>query len=391
MLSMEQVDLKGKIALIREDFNVPMENGKITHTTRIDCAIPTIQRALEKGARVVLLSHLGRPKEGKISPEFSLAPVAEYLSVCLAMNVPLVPLGDPLPWQQSPVILMENVRFLHGEEENSPELAKKLAKLGDVFVMDAFACAHRAQASTAGIASFVETACAGPLLQKELNAIHKVLNSPEHPVVAIVGGSKVSTKLHVLTHVLNQVDVLVVGGGIANTFLVAQGYIVGESLFEKDCVEIAKNMLVKAKSLGKTIFLPSDVVVAKSMDDIGEIKSIEKVAASDKIFDIGPKSCQKLAEVIKTAKTILWNGPVGVFEKPAFAEGTKKLALAIEKNANAFSVAGGGDTLAAVDTFNIKGISYLSTGGGAFLEMLEGKTLPGVAALISVNKKSISA
>lgn len=390
MLSMEQVDLKGKIALIREDFNVPMANGKITHTIRIDCALPTIKRALEKGARVILLSHLGRPKEGKISPEFSLAPVAEFLSQRLSLNVPLVYLGDPLPWQQSPVILMENVRFLHGEEENSPELSKKLAQLGDVFVMDAFACAHRAQASTAGIANFVDVACAGPLLLQEINAITKALNSPERPIVAIVGGSKVSTKLHVLTNVLNKVDVLVVGGGIANTFLVAEGHEVGESLYEPDCVEIAKNMLLKAKSLGKTIFLPQDVVVAKSMEDQGEVKSIQTVSKDDKIFDIGPESAKKLQDIIQTAKTILWNGPVGVFEKSAFAEGTQKLGDAIQK-ANAFSVAGGGDTLAAIEAFNIKNISYLSTGGGAFLEMLEGKTLPGVAALIEANKKSISA
>jgi phosphoglycerate kinase len=384
MLLMEQLDLQGKRVLIREDFNVPMKDGKITHTARIEAALPTIRAAVQKGAKVLLLSHLGRPKEGEFSSAYSLQPIADYLSTCLDQTVRLVSIDEDLILNDGQVALLENVRFLKGEEENDLALAKALAAKADIFVMDAFAVAHRKQASTYGVAQYAPIACAGPLLQKELEAIHKVLVASEKPVLAIVGGSKVSTKLQLLNNLLDKVDVLVVGGGIANTFLAAMDLPIGESLYEPQLVHTAKTLIEKAASLGKTLWLPLDVVVAESLDSLqGTIKQRENVQSKDKIFDIGPQSCLDLEKHLKNAKTILWNGPVGVFEQPPFAQGTKALAEAIVAS-GAFSVAGGGDTLAAVEAFHVEhDISYLSTGGGAFLEALEGKKLPAVAILES--------
>lgn len=389
MLTMEEVSLKDKWVLIREDFNVPMAHGHITHTARIDCALPTIKKVQALGAKIILMSHLGRPKEGHFDSALSLAPIAAYLRECLHQNVPLFQLSEEIPALKSgEVALLENVRFLPGEEENSPALAKKLASLCEVFVMDAFAVAHRAQASTCGVGEFAPIACAGPLLQKELQAIDKILGEPKPPVVAIVGGSKVSTKLKLLTNLLDKVDVLVVGGGIANTFLAAKEYPIGDSLYEPELVATAKTLLEKANAQGKIIWLPEDVVVAPDLTaDKATIKNCQEVVKGDKIFDIGPISQQNLAKTIQAAKTILWNGPVGVFEQAAFEEGTKYLANAIA-NSSAFSVAGGGDTLAAIEQFQVADkISYLSTGGGAFLEALEGVTLPAVAVLESRTKE----
>lgn len=383
MLKMADVALSNQTVLIREDFNVPMADGKISHTARIDAALPTLRTALEKGAKVIVMSHLGRPNEGEFAAKFSLKPVAEYLSVKLGQPVPLVSIDEIPTLLQKQIVLLENVRFLKGEENNAPELARKLANLCDIFVMDAFAVAHRAQASTVGVAEYAKTVCAGPLLQQELDALNKIFAHPQKPVLAIVGGSKVSSKLQVLTNLLDKVDILVLGGGIANTFLKAKGLPIGDSLFEADLVPTATELLVKAQRLGKTIWLPEDVVVSDKIDNQAKIaiKAVNEVSGTDKILDIGPKAQQSLTELIKTAKTILWNGPVGVFEFTPFAQGTQALANAVA-NSSAFSVAGGGDTLAAIEQFNVtKGISYLSTGGGAFLEALEGITLPAVSIL----------
>jgi phosphoglycerate kinase len=390
---MDKVSLKDKWVLIREDFNVPMLDGNISHTARIDAALPTIKQAQKMGAKIILMSHLGRPIEGHFDEAFSLKPIAIYLSKCLGQSVPLFQLDQDIPALQSgEVALLENVRFLPGEEKNSDELAKKLAALCQVFVMDAFAVAHRAQSSTVGVARFAEVACAGPLLQKELTAIHQVLIHPQRPVVAIVGGSKVSSKLKLLTNLLDKVDTLVVGGGIANTFLAAKGFPMGESLFEQDLVPTAKALLEKAQKLDKTIWLPVDVVVGEQLikDAKALVKSCNDVQGKDKIFDIGPASQKSLADCIHQAKTILWNGPVGVFEFAPFSEGTKNLAKAIAAS-DAYSVAGGGDTLAAIEQFQVQDkISYLSTGGGAFLEAIEGKVLPAVLALQKQQEKAIT-
>ncbi len=391
MLTMDSVPLHNKWVLIREDFNVPMKDGNITHTARIDATLPTLKAALAQGAKVIVMSHMGRPTEGVVDPALSLKPVAHYLSQCLAQQVPLFSLGEKVPTLQAgEIALLENVRFLVGEEQNSKELGMRLAALGEVFVMDAFAVAHRAQASTCGVAQYAPIACAGPLLQAELQAIRQVLTTAKGPVVAIVGGSKVSSKLKLLTNLLNKVDILVVGGGIANTFLAATGMPVGASLYEENLVDTAKAMLEKASTLGKTIWLPVDVIVAQELSDTatGLVKSCQAVAAQDKIFDIGPQSQASLQECLMKAKTILWNGPVGVFECAPFAKGTQSLAQAISQS-SAFSVAGGGDTLAAIEQFQVQDkISYLSTGGGAFLEALEGKTLPAVAVLETRTKES---
>ena len=383
MLLMEQMDLANQRVLIREDFNVPMKDGKITHTARIDAALPTIELAIQMGAKIILLSHLGRPNEGEFDPALSLKPIAEYLSACLKKPVTLFQLSEGLPPLQSgDVALMENVRFLSGEEANAPALAKQLASLCDIFVMDAFAVAHRAQASTVGVAEFAKVACAGPLLRKECEAIEKVLASPQRPVLAIVGGAKVSTKLNLLNNLLEKVDVLALGGGIANTFLAAQGYPVGDSLYEQSFIPEANEIMSKAHRTHKQIWLATDVVVAPTLDaKQGVVKECSEVKPGDKIFDIGPQSEISIANLVKEVKTILWNGPLGVFEYPPFAQGTKALAIAISKS-DAYSVAGGGDTCAAIEQFNISdSISYLSTGGGAFLEAIEGKTLPAVAIL----------
>ena len=376
---MTDLDLKDKRVLIREDLNVPIVNGKITSAARLKAAVPSVRHALDQGAQVILMSHLGRPKEGEFSEEFSLAPVADYLENLLGEKVVLI--ND---WETElipsahPLVMLENVRFNVGEKRNEDSLAKGYAKLCDIFVMDAFGTAHRAQASTHGVAKYAPVVCAGPLLHKELNALEQALADPAGPIVAIVGGSKVSTKLMVLESLADKVDQLIVGGGIANTFLAAAGKPVGKSLYETDLIPAAKALMLKAN-----IPLPTDVVVGKEFSSSANavVKSVDDVAEDDMIFDIGPESANHLATMMKTMGTIIWNGPVGVFEFAQFGNGTEVLARAIAKS-DAFSIAGGGDTLAAVDKYNISDqVSYISTGGGAFLEYVEGKQLPAVAIL----------
>ncbi len=384
IISMADLDLANQRVLIREDLNVPVKNGRVTSAKRIQAALPTIHLALEKGAKVILLSHRGRPVEGKFDQEQSLQPIADYLKQQCNLNVRLekewlsgVELGV------GEVVLCENVRFQVGEKSNDDLLAKQMASLCDVFVMDAFGTAHRAQASTHGVAKFAPIACAGPLLKKELDSLQKALTEPAHPMVAIVGGSKVSTKLTVLETLLDKVDQLIVGGGIVNTFLAATGKPVGKSLYEPDLLDTAKALLVQAKSTNTTIPLPIDVVCAKEFSETAaaNVKLVEEVEEDDLILDIGPESAQQLALLMSDAGTIVWNGPVGVFEFEAFSHGTEIMASAIA-NSHAFSIAGGGDTLAAVDKFGLEEkISYISTGGGAFLEYLEGKKLPAVEIL----------
>ena len=376
---MREISLAGQRVLIREDLNVPVKNGKVTSDARILAALPTIRQAIAANARVVVMSHLGRPKEGLFEAEFSLAPVSHRLAELLGVAVPLLTsLADIQTVQPGQVALLENVRFLVGEDKNSDELAKQMADACDVFVMDAFATAHRAQCSTHGVAKFAKTACAGPLLAAELDALGKALLAPAHPMVALVGGSKVSTKLEVLQSLATIADSIMVGGGIANTFIAAAGYNVGQSLYEPDLIEMAKQIAAKVK-----IPLPEDVVVAKELSPtaIAEVKALKDVAAGDRILDIGPKAARAWAEALAESKTILWNGPVGVFEMDQFGEGTRVLAEAIARS-SAFSIAGGGDTLAAIDKYAVAdGISYISTGGGAFLEFVEGKPLPAVQIL----------
>ena len=379
VLKMADLDLSGKRVLIREDLNVPVKDGKITSDARIVASLPTIRLALEKGASVMVCSHLGRPTEGEASAENSLAPVAAYLSNALGCDVPLITdYVDGYEIAAGAVVLFENVRFNKGEKKNNDELAQKYAALCDVFVMDAFGTAHRAEASTHGVAKFAPVACAGPLLAAELEALAKALDNPAPPMVAVVAGSKVSTKLDVLKSLADVCDQLIVGGGIANTFLAAAGYNVGKSLYEAEMLETAKEI---ARSV--SVPLPEDVVVAKefAQSATATIKSVKEVADDDMILDIGPLTAAKFANFIKSAKTILWNGPVGVFEFDQFGEGTKTLAQAIA-GSKGFSIAGGGDTLAAIDKYGVAvDISYISTGGGAFLEFVEGKKLPAVEAL----------
>ncbi len=381
---MQDLDLNNKRVLIREDLNVPITDGKVSSDKRIRAALPTIKLALKKGASVMLMSHLGRPTEGVYVEEFSLKPVAEHLSGLLGQEVELVKDWlDGVNAEAGQVKLLENVRFNKGEKKNDVALSEKMAKLCDVFVMDAFGTAHRAQASTAGVAAFAPVACAGPLLANELEALGNALESPKRPLVAIVGGSKVSTKLDVLKALSGKVDQLIVGGGIANTFLAANGYPVGKSLYEEDLVETAKNIQVGIEKRDGFIPIPSDVVVGQEFSPtaVAVTKAAADVVDSDMIFDIGPDSSAALAEIIKSAGTIVWNGPVGVFEFDQFGEGTKAISLAIAES-EAFSIAGGGDTLAALEKYEIEDkVSYISTGGGAFLEFLEGKKLPAVAAL----------
>ncbi|MDA0911304.1 MAG: phosphoglycerate kinase [Proteobacteria bacterium] len=383
-LSITDVPLKGKKVLMRVDFNVPVKDGKVTSFVRIDAALPTIRYALEQGASVILMSHLGRPEEGQYNEEYSLKPVAECLTQKLGQPVNLI--KDYLSGvsvNAGDVVVCENVRFNKGEKKSDDALSQKLASLCDVFVMDAFATAHRAQASTYGVAKYAPIACAGLLLTEELNALKEVLKNPQKPLSAIVGGSKVSTKLTVLENLIDQVDQLIVGGGIANTFLVAAGFNVGKSLIEADLIDTARALIDKARAKGADIPLPIDVRVAKSFSEEAkaEIKTIESIEPDDMILDIGPLTEVKLATTIAKAKTILWNGPVGVFEFPEFEAGTKAIAKAIA-DSDAFSVAGGGDTIAAIEKFNIKDkVSYISTAGGAFLEFIEGKILPGVEVL----------
>lgn len=384
VLTLNEVDLKNKRVMIREDFNVPMVDGCITSDARIQAAIPTIQYALSQGAKVILLSHLGRPKEGQFTTEESLCPVARRLSHLLNCPVPLVKDWlNGIDIRPGEVVLCENVRFNVGEKKNDPGLAKKMAALCDVFVMDAFATAHRAECSTQGIAQFAPIACAGPLLIAELEALSRALANPTHPLLAIVGGAKVSTKLSVLESLIEKVDVLLVGGGIANTFLAQAGYNIGKSLIEKDLIPEAKRLCEIAGARGVKIPLPVDVIVGDALSASAkhQIKPIGTVGDGDMILDIGPQTIQLYCELISQAKTILWNGPVGVFEIPLFAEGTRTIAQAIAA-AHVFSLAGGGDTIAAIDRFQVGNkISYISTGGGAFLEYVEGKLLPAVEIL----------
>lgn len=387
---MTDLDLTAKRVLIREDLNVPVKNGVITSDARLRAALPTIQAAVEKGAAVMVCSHLGRPVEGEAKPEQSLAPVAAYLTQALGQEVQLLTdYLDGVTVAAGQVVLLENVRFNPGEKKNNPELAQKYAALCDVFVMDAFGTAHRAEASTEGVARFAKVAAAGPLLAAELDALGRALKTPESPMVAIVAGSKVSTKLDVLTSLSSICDQIIVGGGIANTFLAAAGYNVGKSLCETDLIETAKAIAAKV-----SVPLPTDVVVADAAeidfaDFLGSlakakavVKNVADVSDNDMILDVGPETAKAFAEIIKTSKTILWNGPVGVFEVDQFGEGTKALSLAIAES-HGFSIAGGGDTLAAIDKYEVaEKIGYISTGGGAFLEFVEGKTLPAVAVLL---------
>jgi phosphoglycerate kinase len=380
---MTDFDLAGKRVLIREDLNVPIANGRVTSDARIVAALPTIRTALEAGAAVLLMSHLGRPTEGEPAKEYSLQPVAEHLGHLLDREVPLVTDWiDGVDVEPGSVVLLENVRFLVGEKDCDPELSNKMAALCDVFVMDAFGTAHRAQASTYGVAEYAGHACAGPLLAAELEALARALKDPARPLVAIVGGSKVSTKLTVLDALAEIVDVLIVGGGIANTFIAAEGHGVGNSLYEPDMLDTARELL-KNRDGRATIPVPSDVVVADefSAHAAATDKAVEAVAADELILDIGPDTSSRFAAILSTAGTIIWNGPVGVFEFDQFGAGTKSLAEAIASS-EAFSVAGGGDTLAAIDKYGVADkISYISTGGGAFLEFVEGKILPAVAIL----------
>ena len=385
VIDLRDLELKGKRVLIREDLNVPIKNGQVMSDARIQAAIPTIQYALDAGAKIMVMSHLGRPKEAmsiRDQPEMSMRPVADYLANTMQKKVRLVDdyldgVDDAL-FDDADFILFENVRVNAGEKKNDEALAKKLAALCDVFVMDAFGTAHRAQATTEGVARFAPVACAGPLLVKELDALQRAVANPEHPIVAIVGGSKVSTKLEVLDALSDKVDSMIVGGGIANTFIAAQGHEVGKSLCELGLLDSAKALMNKVE-----IPIPTDVVVADGIDqpDTAETKLVSEINPDQMILDIGPQSQQVIGEILKNAKTIIWNGPVGVFEEAAFAGGTQQLAKQIAEN-KGFSIAGGGDTLAAIDKYGVSAdISYISTGGGAFLEFVEGKTLPAVAIL----------
>ncbi|BAJ00687.1 phosphoglycerate kinase [Shewanella violacea] len=389
IINMSALDLQGKRVLIREDLNVPVSEGVVTSDARLRAALPTIKLALEKGAAVMVMSHLGRPTEGEFNSEFSLKPVVDYLTKALDCPVRLAnDYLDGVEANVGEVVVFENVRFNVGEKKNDQALAKKLAALCDIYVMDAFGTAHRAQASTHGVGMHAPIACAGPLLANELAALGKALDNPARPFVAIVGGSKVSTKLTVLESLSGIVDQLVVGGGIANTFIAAAGHEVGKSLYEADLIDEAKRLVANAQSRGGDIPVPTDVVVASKFSPTASatLKDVSEVTKDDMIFDIGPDSARALAKIIQGAGTIVWNGPVGVFEFDQFGEGTKHIALAIAES-KAFSIAGGGDTLAAVDKYNIADkISYISTGGGAFLEFLEGKELPAVAMLESRGK-----
>ncbi|MBO9491689.1 phosphoglycerate kinase [Endozoicomonas sp. G2_1] len=381
---MTDLALKDQRVLIREDLNVPVKNGEITSDARLKAALPTLKIALEAGAKVMVMSHLGRPTEGEYNDEFSLQPVVDYLAAALNTPVRLVKdYLDGVEVQAGELVVFENIRFNVGEKKNDDQLSQKLAALCDIYVMDAFGTAHRAQASTHGVAKFAPVACAGPLLAGELDALSKALDNPARPLVAIVGGSKVSTKLTVLESLSTVVDQLVVGGGIANTFIAAQGHSVGKSLFEADLVAEANRLIEQAKANKGDIPIPTDVVVGTEFSEqaAATLKPVADVSADDMIFDIGPDSADALAEILKSAGTIVWNGPVGVFEFDQFGQGTETIANAIAES-SAFSIAGGGDTLAAVDKYGIADkVSYISTGGGAFLEFLEGKKLPAVEIL----------
>ena len=391
VIKLTDLDLKGKRVLIREDLNVPVKDGKVTSDKRIRASLPSIEFAMKAGAKVMLMSHLGRPTEGEVSEENSLKPVADALSALLGKQVPLVKdyLEKAPAMQNGDVVLFENVRFNKGEKKNNDELSKQYAALCDVYVMDAFGTAHRAQASTHGVGMHAPVACAGILLAAELDALGKALANPRRPLVAIVGGSKVSTKLTVLESLSKIVDQLIVGGGIANTFIAAAGHKVGKSLCEAELIDTARKLMADAKKRGADIPVPTDVVVGKEFSETAKatLKQVNDVADDDMIFDVGPETSRAFAEILKQAGTIVWNGPVGVFEFDQFGEGTKAMSYAIA-DSPAFSIAGGGDTLAAVAKYKIGDkVSYISTGGGAFLEFLEGKQLPAVAMLETRAKK----
>ena len=384
ILNMADLELTNQRVLIREDLNVPVSDGKVTSAKRIDAALPTIQLALDNGAKVILISHRGRPTEGEFDNDLSMLPIADYLKDNCDLNVRLEKNWiNGIELDSGEVVLCENVRFLIGEKSNDDNLAKSMASLCDIYVMDAFGTAHRAQASTHGIAKYAPIACAGPLLKKELDSLGKALNNPVRPLVAIVGGAKVSTKLTLLETLSEKVDQLIVGGGIANTFLAAMNKPIGKSLYEEGLVKTAKNLIETAEQQSTQIPLPTDVVCAKEFSSSAKstVKSVDEVNDDEMILDVGPQSSRELASFMESAGTIVWNGPVGVFEFEAFSHGTEIMAQAIASS-NAFSIAGGGDTLAAVEKYGLQDqISYISTGGGAFLEYLEGKVLPAVEIL----------
>jgi phosphoglycerate kinase len=386
---MMDLDLAGKRVLIRQDLNVPVKDGVVTSDARIKASLPTLKHALSQGAKVMVMSHLGRPTEGEFSEEFSLKPVVNYLSEVLECPVRLAKdYLNGVELDSGELVILENVRFNPGEKKDDIVLAKQYAALCDIYVMDAFGTAHRAQASTHGVGKFAPVACSGPLLSAELNALGKALDNPARPMVAIVGGSKVSTKLTVLESLSSKVDQLIVGGGIANTFIAATGNDVGKSLYEPDLIDEANRLLAAARANGGDIPVPVDVITGKEFSETAQasLKAVGEVEADDMIFDIGPQSAIQLAEIIQNAGTIVWNGPVGVFEFDQFGTGTKTIANAIAES-KAFSIAGGGDTLAAVDKYDIADrVSYISTGGGAFLEFLEGKELPAVVMLEARSK-----
>lgn len=384
LIKMNDIDLRNKRVLIREDLNVPIKDGIITSDQRLQAAIPTLRAALEAGAAVIVMSHLGRPEEGNVDNRLSLAPVANYLKTHLAFPVRFVNnYLNGVDIEPGELVLCENVRFNSGEKSNDETLSKQLASLCDIFVMDAFGTAHRAHASTCGVAQYAPVAVAGPLLVRELTALLHVLKAPVKPIIAVVGGAKVSSKLSLLRQMVGMVDVLIPGGGIANTFLKAQGNEIGISLHENNLLDEARAIMELAAEKGCKILLPSDVVVGKAFSDACPAynKSLANVAKDDMIMDIGPETVMRYINILASAKTIIWNGPVGVFEFPQFSYGTRALAIAIA-NSDAFTIAGGGDTLAAIDLYDLTDqLSYISTGGGAFLEYLEGKTLPAVAVL----------
>ena len=385
VLKMTDLDLSGKRVLIREDLNVPVKDGKVTSDARILASLPTIKRALEAGAKVMATSHLGRPTEGEYDEQFSLKPVADYIGNLLGKEVRLIKdwVEGGFDVAEGELVILENVRFNKGEKKDDEALSKKMAALCDVYVMDAFGTAHRAQASTHGVGKFADVACAGPLLAGELDALGKALGNPERPMCAIVGGSKVSTKLTVLESLSDICDQLIVGGGIANTFLAAAGHNVGKSLYEEDLIPNAKALMEKVD-----VPMPVDVICGKKFDENepATVKKVSEVQDDDMIFDVGPETQKLFNDVLKSSKTILWNGPVGVFEFDQFGEGTRSMSMAIAES-GAFSIAGGGDTLAAIDKYGIKDkVSYISTGGGAFLEFVEGKKLPAVAMLEAASK-----
>ncbi|MGE4297435.1 MAG: phosphoglycerate kinase [Desulfovibrionaceae bacterium] len=382
--TMKELDLKGKRVFIRQDLNAPIKGGKVTNDKRIRESIPGITMALDAGAAVMVTSHWGRPKAGEYDTAFSLAPIADYMGTLLGKPVPLVKDWlDGVDVAPGDVVMLENVRFFKGEKENDDALSKKMAALCDVYVMDAFGTAHRAQCSTHGIAKFAPQVCAGPLLARELEALEKALDKPARPLVAIVGGSKVSTKLKLLENLLGKVDQLIVGGGIANNFIAAAGFKVGKSVYEPDLMDMTRHLNEVAKKAGAEIPVPEDVIVAKEFAETAMpiLKKVDEVADDEMILDIGPMTAKRYADMMRQAGTVVWNGPVGVAEFDQFAGGTKVIGHAIA-DSGAFSIAGGGDTVAAVEAFGLKdGISYISTGGGAFLEFLEGKKLPAVAIL----------